>query len=426
MAGLFDDENFSSNMLGLGGMLLAAGAPTTDPGYSRRTLGAGLQQFAQQQKQAGMNALKQQHMKGQISAQELAAKLAEEEIKEKQRDASIYENYLASQRGPQGPVSPEMMGPRAGNDSATSLPQQTAAPSLLAQQPPGLLSAGQIPGYPAQRAPLSPVLLGASPKLAKYAELQAKQDALQRQRALDLKPDKRGAYAAQVWISPSGHTKTVDQNTQQDELDQMAKAGWLPAPTRQEVGRPNEFGVQGRMDLAGDENFVVMEQIYDRVSGLVTSDGFVGGWAGALASSADSIRAQAEAVARGSGNDEEMKMLSKDWTKTFPGLEKIAITNRRVYGSLIYMTYLAAKSASAGDRITNEDFEFNGKRVGLGEGNPEVIMAQMKDVMADARTKVNLSRSRRKLPLFPSRTGGASNTPAGGTGYVPGSLRRGN
>jgi hypothetical protein len=173
--GLFDNLD-SNNLMSLGGMLLSAGAPSTQ-GVGER-LGAGFQQYAAQQKQAGMQALQKKYLEGQLSAQQLAAETAELENRLKQQDLDIYNQYAPGGSSPQipstlpmpgqppmplgslpsggppmpigempqgtaGPIGPAQMGPRA-NLPGLQPPQGQGLPPLPPQYP-ARSTRGQFP-----------------------------------------------------------------------------------------------------------------------------------------------------------------------------------------------------------------------------------------------------------------------------------------
>jgi hypothetical protein len=216
MAGLFDNFD-SNNLMSLGGMLLSAGAPSTQ-GVGER-LGAGFQQYAAQQKQAGMQALQKKYLEGQISAQQLAAETAKLENRLKQQDLDIYNQYAPNSSSPQIPSTPPMPGqppmplgslPSGGAPMPIGeMPQGTAGPIGPAQMGPRANLPGLQPpqgqGLPPQVTPqglpplppsFPPEALAASSRLRALQEARVKQYEAQRQRTLDqasLEKDRREA-----------------------------------------------------------------------------------------------------------------------------------------------------------------------------------------------------------------------------------------
>jgi hypothetical protein len=195
--GLFDNLD-SNNLMSLGGMLLSAGAPSTQ-GVGER-LGAGFQQYAAQQKQAGMQALQKKYLEGQLSAQQLAAKTAELENRLKQQDLDIYNQYAPGGSSPQIPSTLPMPGqppmplgslPSGGAPMPIGeMPQGTAGHNGPAQMGPRANLPGQQPpqgyGLPPMPPQYPAIALRGSSMLRALHEANMKQYEAQRQRVLDM------------------------------------------------------------------------------------------------------------------------------------------------------------------------------------------------------------------------------------------------
>jgi len=215
--GLFDNLD-SNNLMSLGGMLLSAGAPSTQ-GVGER-LGAGFQQYAAQQKQAGMQALQKKYLEGQISAQEA-------EIAAKKLDMDIFRQHampnVPAAVAPPVPQQgmPQGTAPQQGMPQGAPMPSgQLTPPSQMGPRV-GLQPPGAPQGMPQQVTPhglpplppfFPPEALAASSRLRALQEARVKQYEAQRQRALDqasLEKDRRDTAFKEG---------KLDENTARGEL----------------------------------------------------------------------------------------------------------------------------------------------------------------------------------------------------------------
>jgi hypothetical protein len=265
--GLFDNLD-SNNLMSLGGMLLSAGAPSTQ-GVGER-LGAGFQQYAAQQKQAGMQALQKKYLEGQLSAQQLAAETAELENRLKQQDLDIYNQYAPGGSSPQIPSTLPMPG-------QLPMPQGTAGPNGPAHMEPrvGLQPPGAPQGMPQQVTPhglppfpefFPPEAINASSRLRALQEARVKQYEAQRQRVLDMAALGKDKPSSPIELmSPTGVVQAFDANRDQNKIAELLAANWRRAPTRQETGEPDAFTLGKSPTNAAQTEISSNTQALDRI-----------------------------------------------------------------------------------------------------------------------------------------------------------------
>jgi hypothetical protein len=277
MAGLFDNFD-SNNLMSLGGMLLSAGAPSTQ-GVGER-LGAGFQQYAAQQKQAGMQALQKKYLEGQISAQQLAAETAKLENRLKQQDLDIYNQYAPNSSSPQIPSTPPMPGqppmplgslPSGGAPMPIGqMPQGTAGPIGPAQMGPRANLPGLQPPQGQGLPPMPPQYpawaLAGSSKLRALQEANMKQYEAQRQRVLDMAALGKDKPSSPIELmSPTGVVQAFDANRDQNKIAELLAANWRRAPTRQETGEPDAFTLGKSPTNAAQTEISSNTQALDRI-----------------------------------------------------------------------------------------------------------------------------------------------------------------
>jgi hypothetical protein len=275
--GLFDNLD-SNNLMSLGGMLLSAGAPSTQ-GVGER-LGAGFQQYAAQQKQAGMQALQKKYLEGQLSAQQLAAETAELENRLKQQDLDIYNQYAPGGSSPQIPSTLPMPGqppmplgslPSGGAPMPIGeMPQGTAGPIGPAQMGPRANLPGLQPPQGQGLPPMPPQYparaLGGSSMLRALQEANMKQYEAQRQRVLDMAALGKDKPSSPIELmSPTGVVQAFDANRDQNNIAELLAAGWRRAPTRQETGEPDAFTLGKSPTNAAQTEISSNTQALDRI-----------------------------------------------------------------------------------------------------------------------------------------------------------------
>jgi hypothetical protein len=221
--------------------------------------------------------------------------------------------------------------------------------------------------------------------------------AAEQKRLLGVDPQSDVKYSdANVAVKQPGggyEKMTGRVNSQTARIEVMNEQGeYVPAPPGSLVIGTNLTGSEEETGLTNSEmaayrkltgQIPMISQLQSRIREGLQSGNFVGGIGGSVVRGLNSLRSQAEAIARQSGDDVNLSLENYQ-----DELQGMAGASNQVKSGLIHLAYMQAKAQHGEDRVTDQDVRLMMDGLGMETNDPEIIMRRVNEAIDSMKATI--------------------------------------